>query len=156
AGDRLFTRLSLLLDKGEEVDQRWEKESTYTSLADILDKNPDEKAFVLLGAPGAGKSTLLRRLDLECADAGLVAGAPPGARLSWFLSLRDYDGHETPLAWLEARWRDVVMKGHAGLFDLQAVLAERPMYLLLDALNEMPSRDAAHFGQLVGAWSDFL
>lgn len=65
--DKRFVNLTLILDKGEQETQRWQRaeDSRFNDLRNVLDKTKDDPALVLLGAPGSGKSTLLRRLQLD-------------------------------------------------------------------------------------------
>src|SRR5262249_30876260 len=73
--DKQFVNLTLLLDKGEKEQQRWQKapdteDYRFNDLREVLEKTRGEyPALALLGAPGSGKSTLLRRLQLDhCVD----------------------------------------------------------------------------------------
>ena len=65
--DKRFVNLTLLLDRGEAEQERWQKaeEFRFDDLRDVLKKTEEHPALVLLGAPGSGKSTLLRRLQLD-------------------------------------------------------------------------------------------
>ena len=63
--DERFVQLSLMIDRGEEANERWQRQSLQ-KLEDLLKINQEEyPLMVILGAPGSGKSTLLRRLEIE-------------------------------------------------------------------------------------------
>lgn len=58
--------LTLLLDKGEQEQQRWQRlaeEFRFNDQRAVLEKTPNDPALVVLAAPGCGKSTLLRRFS---------------------------------------------------------------------------------------------
>ena len=57
-----------------------------------------------------------------------------------------------PLTWLEQQWT----KRYPKLDKLTAYLKDRPSLLLLDALNEMPRRDAADYAGKQRAWRKTL
>ena len=64
--DKRFVYLTLLLDKGEEEQERFQTVQTrFDDLRDVLGDRTDDHAFVVLGAPGSGKSTLLRRFQMD-------------------------------------------------------------------------------------------
>ncbi|MBL8425742.1 MAG: SUMF1/EgtB/PvdO family nonheme iron enzyme [Candidatus Accumulibacter phosphatis] len=154
--DTRFVRLRLLdMMRSEHALQFQEREKDYTDLRDVLAEIP-ERAMVLLGAPGCGKSTLLRRLQLDDANQRM---ADESDRVSLFVSLGAYPLDKDaakdaprPLDWLEAQWH----RQAPGLPDLEALLGERRVLLLLDALNEMPHRNADDFRERVEQWRRFL
>jgi formylglycine-generating enzyme required for sulfatase activity len=170
AGAKLFTKLSLLLDRGADNDERWDARrrpdgslDTYDTLDAVLEKNPEHRAFVLLGSPGSGKSTLLRHLDLEIAREGLRRGAEDksGGPFSYFVSLRDYRGSDgrpppDPLRWLCGKWDSDWRKANAHVQPLGELLEQDGSLLLLDALNEMPHGDPKEYEELVGTWTAFI
>jgi formylglycine-generating enzyme required for sulfatase activity len=163
AGDKLFTQLSLLLDRGTEHDERWDRrKEIYDSLSLVLEKNPEHRAFVLLGAPGSGKSTLLRHLDLEVAQQRFSrADAKTGEPFSYFLSLRDYRGTHTeppppPLVWLQQKWDSDWKKDNEHVQPIEYLLQEENSFLLLDAINEMPHANAEEYERLVDEWRAFI
>lgn len=85
--DKRFVNLTLLLDKGEHEQMRWQPEDfRFNDLRDVL-KSRDDPALVLLGAPGSGKSTLLRRLQLDHSEDRLRDGAD---EISFFIQLNGY------------------------------------------------------------------
>jgi formylglycine-generating enzyme required for sulfatase activity len=152
AGDRLFTRLSLLLPQGPDTDDPWKKQDDrYGSLEEALDKHPEFFAIVLLGDPGAGKSTLLQRLDLDSAMRGMVDSLAP---FCYFVSLRHYNG-DKPMAWLREKW-SAEQRKFPHLQDLQTLLARPGSILLLDAINEINEADDATSPSLLRSWSDFI
>jgi formylglycine-generating enzyme required for sulfatase activity len=159
AGDKLFTQLSLLLDRGQDADERWVRQKEkFRSLADILKAYPGYPALVLLGDPGAGKSTLLRRLDLDIARTNRNAGTK--GEFSYFVSLRDYRGAPgalppAPMEWLRNKWAEDWKASQPRLPDFDDVLRGKS-YLLLDALNEMPLREPSDYQLLVSGWAAFI
>ena len=154
--DTRFVRLRLLdMVRSEHALQFKEQTKDYTDLREVLADIP-ERAMVLLGAPGCGKSALLRRLQLDDAQDRL---ADRGERVSLFVSLGAYplDKDPTkdaprPLDWLNAQWR----RQAPNLADLETLLRGQRVLLLLDALNEMPHRDASDFRERVEKWRCFL
>src|SRR5881394_343925 len=74
--DRRFVKLTLVLDKGPDSQQRWEPATLppFDDLGEVLRKTADRPALVVLGAPGRGKSTLLRRLERDVCEAALAGG----------------------------------------------------------------------------------
>lgn len=159
AGDKLFTQLSLLLDRGQDADERWVKlKEKFESLAAILQAHRGYPALVLLGDPGAGKSTLLRRLDLDIARGDFGGGTDK--QFSYFVSLRDYRGEPGrlppgPMVWLRDKWAKEWKAKQPHLPDLEDLLRGES-YLLLDALNEMPLRSDADYAMLVDSWTAFI
>ena len=110
----------------------------------MLAEVPDP-ALVLLGPPGSGKSTLLRHFELDNARTVLAASAadPTHGPVTFFVSLNGYgprgaDPPPRPHDWLCTRWA----AENPGLPPLDALLQERRVTLLLDALNEMPQTGA--------------
>jgi formylglycine-generating enzyme required for sulfatase activity len=156
ANDQLFTELSVLVDKGEDEAEQWQrKKQTYPSLPEAITKNSDHKVFVLLGAPGSGKSTLLRQLDLETARD---AGSDPDAPFSYFVSLNQYrrkENQKTALEWLTDKWESDWRQRNGHIQTLDELLSKPGSYLLLDALNEMP-RGGTSYNELVDEWTRFI
>lgn len=154
--DTRFVRLKLLdMVRSEHSLQFKEQTEEYTDLREVLADIP-ERAMVLLGAPGCGKSTLLRRLQLDDAQDRLADG---GDRVSLFVSLGAYPLDKDPakdaprpLDWLKAQWR----RQAPDLPDLETLLRDKRVLLLLDALNEMPHRNADDFRERVEQWRCFL
>lgn len=150
--DKRFVNLTLLLDKGETEPQRWRRaeDFRFNDLRDVLEKTKDDPALVLLGAPGSGKSTLLRRLQLDHSSDRLDDGAED---ISFFVQLNGYrargDGEPPePLEWLTARWKALYPK----LPPLESFLQKGRALLLLDALNEMPHKNAGDYHARVSRW----
>ncbi|MEI2746602.1 MAG: SUMF1/EgtB/PvdO family nonheme iron enzyme [Ottowia sp.] len=141
--DRRFVHLTLLLDQGEEAQgPRWAALGrTFQDLREVLAAAPDP-ALVLLGPPGSGKSTLLRHFELDNARTALDAGTdddPTSSPVTFFVALNGYgtrgaDPPPRPLDWLGERWA----AENPDLPPLDALLRQRRVTLLLDALNEMP------------------
>ena len=110
-------------------------------MREVLEQVP-EPALVLLGPPGSGKSTLLRHFELDNAQTVLAAHAdaqPTDAPITFFVTLNSYGTHgdaplPSPFDWLCARWKTE----NPDLPPLEALLQQRRVTLLLDALNEMP------------------
>ena len=141
--DKRFVHLTLLLDQGEEAQgPRWTPQAhKFQDLREVLAAVPDP-ALVLLGPPGSGKSTLLRHFELDNAQAVLAASAadnPTHVPVTFFIALNGYGTHGAdppprPHDWLLERWA----AQYPDLPPLDALLRERRVTLLLDALNEMP------------------
>lgn len=154
--DERFVDLSLLVDLGEEAAvERWQvKEHRYQSLDAALADQPDP-AFVVLGAPGSGKSTLLRHHELGIMLDGLRGTTE---RISIYVPLSRYGSRDDdvvpppPHTWLAAQW----VADHPELPSLPELLAEQRVTLLLDAVNEMPHRDAEAYLARVGQWQAFV
>ncbi len=149
--DRRFVNLTLLLDKGETEQQRWQKadDFRFNDLRDVLAR-VDDPALVLLGAPGSGKSTLLRRLQL---DHSIDALRDDTEQMSFFIQLNAYrarpDGTlPTPRQWLNKRWRD----RYPDLPALDTYLRDGKVLLLLDAINEMPHSSTGEYHDRVASW----
>ncbi|WP_295458983.1 SUMF1/EgtB/PvdO family nonheme iron enzyme [uncultured Thiodictyon sp.] len=117
-------------------------------LPDITAALERHDAWVLLGEPGSGKTTSLHRLLIDGARERLQAGA---GRLPLLLALADDRDYPSPHAFVTAVWRHRV-----GTDDLDARLRAGGLLLLVDALNEMPFRDAADYRARVGAWQRFV
>jgi len=152
--DKRFVNLTLLLDKGENEPQRWQKapdteDYRFNDLRDVLKMTEEYPALVLLGAPGSGKSTLLRRLQFDYGIDRLCDGAE---QISFFIQLNGYGpGSPEPREWLNSRWKE----RYPELPPLEAFLREGRTLLLLDALNEMRHRSVADYFELVGKWREF-
>ncbi len=147
--DTRFVNLTLLLDKGEDAQQRWQhaENTRFNDLRDVLSA-VDDPALVLLGAPGSGKSTLLRRLQMDHSLAQLRAD---GDHITFFAALNGYRAGTTPRDWLAQLWAERC----PDLPPLDTYLADGRALLLLDAINEMPHKSTAEYHELVGAWRDF-
>jgi formylglycine-generating enzyme required for sulfatase activity len=154
--DERFVDLSLLVDLGEDAPtERWQlKERRYQSLDAALADQPDP-AFVVLGAPGSGKSTLLRHHELGIMLDGLRGATE---RISLYVPLSRHGSRDddvvppAPHTWLAAQWA----ADHPDLPSLPELLAEQRVTLLLDAVNEMPHRDAEAYLARVGQWQAFV
>ncbi len=152
--DNRFVNLTLLLDKGEDAQQRWQnaEDMRFHDLRDVLAKVTDP-VLVLLGAPGSGKSTLLRRLQFDHSLDQLRADSQ---QITFFIQLNGYrasaDGKlPEPEAWLAERWS----KLYPALDPLPEMLKTGRVLLLLDALNEMPHKSTAEYHERVGLWRSF-
>lgn len=153
--DERFVDLSLLIDLGEDAPmERWRlQERRYQSLDAALADQPD-RTFVVLGAPGSGKSTLLRHHELGMMLDGLRGATE---RISVFVPLSRYGSRDDdvllpPMTWLATGWA----AEHPDLPPLPTLLAEQRVTLLLDALNEMPHRDADGYLARVARWQVFV
>jgi len=160
--DTRFVHLTLLHDQGPDAQGarfvEMPEARQYHDLRELLAGEPDAPAFVVLGAPGSGKSTLLRRLQFDHCHDRLADG---GGDVAFFVSLYDYrdekrpDGQlvtPEPRAWLAAEWAR--LDSHLPRFD--DLLRDGRLLLLLDALNEMPHRDADDYRARVNRWREFL
>ncbi len=156
--DRRFVRLRLWLDQGEDAaGQRWQAQPRrFEDLQAVLAEARDYPALVLLGPPGSGKSTLRGHMELEYARQALALDADglAMAPLTFFISLNLYKADKAgaapppPRDWLAQQWQNRC----PDLPSLDAVLREKRLLLLLDALNEMPHQRTEH----IEAWRDFL
>ena len=150
--DTRFVELTLLIDQGNQAQgTRFVEDERRTGFSDLrevlaLDGIKRHAAIVLLGRPGSGKSTLLRRLQFDTVLGG--ASAP------FFVSLNRYGGDPAPdpMAWLAEEWR----KTAPGVTPLERLLTDGQTLLLLDALNEMPHRDAKDYAARIALWQRFL
>jgi formylglycine-generating enzyme required for sulfatase activity len=132
----------------ETVGEGAQKQIRRVPLDDITQAIDQHAALVLLGAPGCGKTTTLQRLALNAAQQRLTGQPGP---LSLFLPLAEYRDYRAPYDFLEAKWNQQV-----GTADLQRRLRQGDLFLLCDALNEMPARDGADYRAQVGAWRQFV
>ena len=153
--DKRFVQLTLLLDKGEDAQgPRWESSRQFQDLRDVLQETLDTPALVLLGPPGSGKSTLLRRLEWDLAVDALRDPTAEQARLSFFVPLNQYQPARPggslpePRQWLAERWA----QRFPGLPPVDDWLRTGRGILLLDALNEIPSKGR----EAIGLWKKFL
>jgi formylglycine-generating enzyme required for sulfatase activity len=125
--------------RGEGPQQRIER----VPIPDIAAAVRDYAQFVLLGEPGAGKTTVLQKIALDAARARLQDASAP---VPLFVRLGTHRGDETPFEFLRSRWR-----ARLGT-DFDPVLRAGSVFLLLDALNEMPRAGRA---ERVAAWRNF-
>jgi formylglycine-generating enzyme required for sulfatase activity len=159
--DERFVPLTLEVDLGEEDRAgRWRaREERFSHLRAVLDEVA-EPVLVLLGPPGSGKSTLLRQLEIELASEALHGGdrAEQSLPLTWFVSLNQHRARRAdrpppdPSTWLAERWE----AGFPHLPPFDEVLAQRPVLLLLDGLNELPHQDGRDYHARVLAWKRTL
>ncbi|MDS4042284.1 MAG: NACHT domain-containing protein, partial [Candidatus Competibacter sp.] len=132
----------------ESVGEGAQRQIRRIRLDDITEATARHPALALLGEPGAGKTTTLYRLLLDAARAALTGAADTVPLL---LPLADYRDYRSPLAFLEAKWQQVVGTPH-----LAERLRQGKLLLLCDALNEMPAHDARDYRERVGAWGRFV
>ncbi len=153
--NRNFLSLTVLLDRGQEIRDRWRpRAERYEDLRALLAAVADP-VLVLLGRPGAGKSTLLRRLEFDVAvDAlrGTTDAVPFLVPLNAYRPATDAADGPDPGRWLAERWR----QRNAMLPALEDLLADGRMVLMLDGLNEMPYHDDAGQFALTRLWRSWL
>ena len=116
-------------------------------LEDITQAIEGHPALALLGEPGAGKTTTLHRLLFDAARTRLTTGK---GYLPILLPLADYRDYPSPYTFLEEKWKQSV-----GTPEMAQRLRQGELFLLCDALNEMPFRDARDYRERVGAWRRF-
>jgi formylglycine-generating enzyme required for sulfatase activity len=156
--DNRFVNLTLLLDQGENVPQRWQRAESlrFNDLRDVMANTKEHPALVLLGAPGSGKSTLLRRLQLDHSADRLREPKEDDGWISFFIQLNGYRARASgdlpePREWLNVRWSAL----YPQLPSLETYLRKGRVLLLLDALNEMPHRSTDEFRERTEWWRDF-
>ena len=156
---RRLVTLSVLDDKGAEtLSGRWvARERKFQDLRDFLAADP-APALVVLGPPGAGKSMQLSALAIDTAIAGVQEDAGP-VPIPLHLSLGDYlprsaDGTELqdPRDWVRGSWT----KRYPEMPPLVKMLDTRPLLLLLDGLNEIPTATEDERRRVILAWRQFI
>ncbi len=153
--DERFVQLTLMLDRGDEATEKWERKSLQ-KLDDLLKINQDEyPVMVILGAPGSGKSTLLRRLEVDYHRDQTSAG---DLGISFFAPLNRYRPFSrdkqpvSPQQFLESIWNESYQK--TGL-SLEDCLKKGKVLLLLDAINELPHGSKEEYQELLDYWREF-
>ncbi|MGF1644950.1 MAG: NACHT domain-containing protein, partial [Thiotrichales bacterium] len=156
--DRRFVKLILLLDHGpqNEAGRFLEsKQGRFDDLGALLAARPDDVAMVLLGRPGCGKTTVLAHHEHELALAALRDPKGEHPFVFW-LPLNAFPAIgalvEEPFAWLAHEWS----RRNPVLPPLAELLRDHSALLLLDALNEIPHRDPADYGQRLAHWRGAL
>jgi formylglycine-generating enzyme required for sulfatase activity len=131
--------LCALCRRGEGPEQRIER----VPIPDVASAVREHTQVVLLGDPGAGKTTVLQKIALDAACACLRDSAAP---LPFFVRLGGHRRGESPFDYLAGLW-------HARLgTDFGEALRSGRVFLLLDALNEMPR---AGYTERTAAWRAF-
>ncbi|MFM9887298.1 MAG: DUF4062 domain-containing protein, partial [Burkholderiales bacterium] len=157
--DRRFTKLTLLIDQGRDTEgERWQpRPEPFDDLSAVLAETQDHPALVVLGPPGCGKSTLLRRLELDCARRDYAAPDNTGV-VTFYVPLSRYRNAQTgehppaPADWLASEW-----KARARwLPALDTLLAQGCVFLLLDAINEMPHTSGTDYEARIAQWQAFV
>jgi formylglycine-generating enzyme required for sulfatase activity len=131
--------LCALCRRGEGPEQRLER----VPISDVAGAVREYAQFVLLGEPGAGKTTVMQKIALDAARDCLQDSASP---LPFFVRLGGHRGSESPFDYLAGLWRARL----GG--DLGEALRGGRVFLLLDALNEMPR---AGYPERTAAWRAF-
>jgi formylglycine-generating enzyme required for sulfatase activity len=153
--DERFVQLTLMIDRGEEENERWQRQ-TLRTLEDLLNINEKEyPVMVILGAPGSGKSTLLRRLEVDYNRDQTSAGE---LGISFFAPLNRYRPFSrdkqsiSPQQFLESIWNESYQE--TGL-SLEDCLKKGKVLLLLDAINELPHGSKEEYHELLDYWREF-
>ena len=118
-----------------------------TRLEDITEAMTRYEALALLGEPGAGKTTTLHKLAHDAAKRRLTTSEGP---LPLLLALADYRGYASPHAFLQATWTQYLGSG-----EVSDRLRKGELFLLCDALNEMPFDNDRDYREKVAAWRKF-
>ena len=112
---------------------------------DLLAGSDSYASYLVLGDPGSGKSTLMRKLYRELCVA--LFERPRASVLPIFLELRrlpwEKIAADSPGAWLESIVSEKVQQVrsvHDGEFVYRAYLGGRGVTVLLDGLDEVPSK----------------
>lgn len=149
SGLSIEQRIGLSVKTESQQTKSFVELKTFASLAEAV-KHVDEQtgkpypALALLGEPGAGKSTLLRRLARQAVHERMEDSSKP---LPIFVSLSEHK-NVSPRTFLRQHWKQKL-----GFDGFDNALANEGLWLFLDGLNEMPSKD---YHAQVGAWRTFL
>lgn len=109
--------------------------SLWQAIQKAAERQPDQVLFVLTAPPGGGKSTLFRHLEWEMATAALRPGSDLTAPLVLYVPLNQVQPPGVdPWQYLHQVWWP---KHQGGLPSLAGVVSSRPVWLLLDAANEL-------------------
>ncbi|RMF76106.1 MAG: TIR domain-containing protein, partial [Chloroflexi bacterium] len=138
-----FDRLGLEHIVGEDFERAGH------DVADAREPLRDLRRVILLGEPGSGKTTTLVRLAIDLArDARTALENDEQPKLPVFVPLRQFDGDT-----------DFETFVRAQMYNLQdeypALLTDKRLIVLLDALNEMP-RHSADGRDLVDEVRDYV
>lgn len=105
-------------------------------ILDGIDRYVAKEPVLLVGQPGSGKSTALVRFLLKAVKQ---ARQDPQAPIPVLIELRRYNAQSRLLTLIQDNLKRLGLKG-ADIEELR--VADRPFLLLLDGLNELPSRQA--------------
>lgn len=135
--NKQFVSLSITIpDQGQQPSV----EGLRQAIEIVNNTRPESRLFVVTAPPGGGKSTLLRRAEWEQVAATLSTGAGAmdhSVPVLLYVALNTAPVDKTPRKWLHEDWWP---EQHPEMPPLSQVLAERTVWLLLDAANELPTR----------------
>jgi len=144
-----------MIDRIENVADRWlSLPERYREIRDLINVR-DEKVFVLLGAPGSGKTTLLRHLQVHSSLEALRSRRDDIAvllNLSQYSPQSQYTNATNPEEWLNSQFQI----RFPNLPSISTLLRHGRLLLLLDGLNEIPHDTDGAYRSRIAEWTQYL